>query len=56
MKGALWGWEALQRLLEVVAEYSYSLKILARVEQWDIDPDKGGNFIICDGHVHICER
>jgi hypothetical protein len=54
MKGALWAWEALQRLLEVAAEYSDSLKIWAQIEQQDIDPDKGGNFIIRKDCIHIC--
>jgi hypothetical protein len=54
MKGALWAWEELQPLLEVAAEYSYSLKIWVQIEQWDIDPNKGGDFIIRDGRIHIC--
>ncbi len=54
MKGALWAWEALQHLLKVVAEYSDLLKFWARIEGQDIDPGKGGDFIIHDGCVHIC--
>jgi hypothetical protein len=54
MKGALWAWEALQRLLKVAVEYSYSLKIWAQIEGRDIDPGKGGDFIIRDGCVYIC--
>ncbi len=54
MKGALWAWEALQHTLEVTVEYLDLLKVWARIEQWDIDPNKGGKFIIRDGCVHIC--
>ncbi len=54
MKGALWAWEALQRSLKVAVEYSDLLKIWARIEGQDIDPKEGGDFIICDGRVHIC--
>jgi hypothetical protein len=54
MKGALWAWEALQRLLEVAVENLDLLKIWAQIEQHDVDPDKGGDFIIRDGRIHIC--
>jgi hypothetical protein len=54
VKGALWLWEVLQRTLKVVAEYSDLLKVWAQIEQQDIDPNKGGNFIISDGRIHIC--
>ncbi len=54
MKRALWAWEVLQRWLKVAAEYLDSLKIWARIEGRDIDPNKGGNFIIRDGCIHIC--
>jgi hypothetical protein len=54
MKGALWTWEALQRTLEVAAEYLDLLEIWVQIEGRDIDPNKGGDLIIRDGHVHIC--
>jgi hypothetical protein len=53
MKGALWAWEGLQRLLKVAAEYSDLLKIWAQIEVRDIDSDEGGNIILRDGCVHI---
>jgi hypothetical protein len=54
VEGALGACEALQRMLEVVAEEPNLLEVWVQVEQRDIDPNKGGNFIICDGRVHIC--
>ncbi len=40
-------------MLKVAEEYSDLLEIRARIEGRVIDPDKCGNFIICDGRVHI---
>ena len=52
MEGALGAWEALQHMLEVAVEDLNLLKVWAWVEQQDIDPNKGGDFIIHDGCVH----
>ncbi len=53
MEGALGAGEALQHVLKVAAEDLDVVKVRARVEQQDTDPDKRGNFIVGDGCVHI---
>jgi hypothetical protein len=47
---------ALQHTLGMAAEDPDLLKIWARVKCWDIDPNKGHDFIVGDGRVHFLNK
>jgi hypothetical protein len=51
MEGGLRAWEALQRALKVAVKDLNALEVWARVKQWDISPNKSGNFIVCDCQI-----
>ena len=46
---ALGAWEALEAPLEMPTECANSLEIRAWLQRWNVDSNKGGNFIICNG-------
>jgi hypothetical protein len=49
MENGLWAWEASEGSFEMTTKGSDVLKIWAWFQQSDIDPNKGGDFIISDG-------
>jgi hypothetical protein len=52
MEGGLRAWKMLEGPFKVTTKSLNALKIWAWFQQRDIAPNKGGNFIISDGHVH----
>jgi hypothetical protein len=38
------------------AQFSNAFEIWARFQGWDVHPDKGVHFIVCDGDVHFSWR
>jgi hypothetical protein len=53
VEGGLWAWEALQRTLKMAADDQDSLKVWAWIKCRNIDCNKGLDFIIGDGHIHV---
>ena len=47
--------EALEGMLGMAAKISKSFEIGARLQRRDNDPNKGCNFIICDGSILMDE-
>ncbi len=45
--------EKLEGMLKVEAQILDSFEIGARLQRRDVDPNKVGNFIICDGCIHF---
>jgi hypothetical protein len=50
--GALGTWETLKDPFEVATENPDTLKIWAWLQQGDISPKKGSDFIVGDGRIH----
>ncbi len=45
--------EVLEGMFEVVAQILNPFEIGVRLQRRDVDPNEGGNFIICDGCIHF---
>ncbi len=50
---ALGAWEVLECTFEMLTERSKFAQSLGGVHRWNIDSNKGGNFIIGDGCIHF---
>jgi hypothetical protein len=53
MLDALGAWEMLECTFEVSTERPNLLEVQAGLQRWNVDSNKGGNFIIGDGCIYF---